>query len=433
MAKHNRSPLFTPLRPDEREALRVEFRNTKLYRLLRDSKRYIKSSRVSQSQAESLSKRWSTMTPRAAVDEILRTPAAAAAATIVRYARGAGSGVIRKLLDYLGPVGQLIRMVGGGLRRANSASLKSLIQLLQGAGYEVLPPQSVIKANPNSKFLKTLAERGARASRAYLETINRTLPPETEGGYRPIPSGDEYGIEPVRPSAIRPNALPGGIDPFTKGGKLRKSVTLPIEPVEFDQFPIEPGPRKKVAEDEQREIERRKPKSRRFDVEHPIVTGEPVKAVGSDNVHSFSYDYDKANLYIRFWHHQRGAAGKDEKIPGALYRYAHVPPSVFLGLMKANSKGGYVWDHIRIRGTVSGHQFDYQLVGVATNGYLPRKATNKADGEWYIRRQVKVAGSQRWLSSSLPNEKVRGAGVAPNRGSPNRGRPNDGRPPDGRP
>jgi hypothetical protein len=51
-----------------------------------------------------------------------------------------------------------------------------------------------------------------------------------------------------------------------------------------------------------------------------------------------------------------------------------------MGLYALRNKGGgdgpgsWVWDALRIRGTVSGHQKDYELVGIMGN-YVPRKAT----------------------------------------------------------
>ena len=62
---------------------------------------------------------------------------------------------------------------------------------------------------------------------------------------------------------------------------------------------------------------------------------------------------------------------------------------VFLTMYNAPSKGIFVWDEIRIRGTVSGHKFDYRLEAVR-NGYVPRKATMTPAGEMYLPRSVKV-------------------------------------------
>lgn len=169
--------------------------------------------------------------------------------------------------------------------------------------------------------------------------------------------------------------------------------------------------------------------TRAFPKSHPIVTGDMQTTPDSSNVHSFGYDVDNWFLYVRF----KAAAQRGQKerpqAPGSLYQYANVPPKVFLGMLRASSKGTYIWDNIRIRGTYSGHRFDYTLVGISGN-YVPRKATLSAEGEVFLRREVRTLGGNT-LRSSRPNQLVRPlvSTGAPNRGNngrpppPNRGRP----------
>ena len=103
--------------------------------------------------------------------------------------------------------------------------------------------------------------------------------------------------------------------------------------------------------------------------------------------------------------------------PGSLYRYSGVTPEEFLSLYNLRDGGGgggpgdWVWDHLRVRGTVSGHQKDYELVGVMS-GYVPRKATVKpimeqgrsvGFKEVFIPRRVKSLEGQ-WMRSSRPEE-----------------------------
>lgn len=81
-----------------------------------------------------------------------------------------------------------------------------------------------------------------------------------------------------------------------------------------------------------------------------------------------------------------------------------------------------MWSNLRIRGTVSGHKFDYRLSGI-TNGYVPRKATIIGSEEWFIKRSFKGErnGETRVFTSG---EDMR-ARYIPNRGRPeppNRGR-----------
>lgn len=170
----------------------------------------------------------------------------------------------------------------------------------------------------------------------------------------------------------------------------------------------------------------------KFPASHPIVTKKKVEAPSSTNVNWYLFDVDTQTLYIRF-----DAPKTNErpgKRPGPLYSYAHVPPAVFLQMLAATSKGGFVWDKIRVRGTVSGHRYDYQLVAVR-EGYVPRKATLLADGEWYLERTIRTQnrkGQVKLLRSraSAPVTQFTnfpGGRSGPNRGRPNRGTPNRGK------
>jgi hypothetical protein len=176
----------------------------------------------------------------------------------------------------------------------------------------------------------------------------------------------------------------------------------------------------------------------KYPPDHPIVTGEMVPTPGSSNVHSFGYDLDSGYLYVRFY--QAEPEGKRRTRPGPLYRYAGVSPEEFLSLLTAGSKGDWVWHHLRIPGTHSGHQKDYELVGI-TGGYVPRKATvvkNPVTGqleEWFVKRQVKT--ERGWITSALATERApdvdelgwgpkpqyppRGWPNRPDTGAPNRG------------
>jgi hypothetical protein len=103
----------------------------------------------------------------------------------------------------------------------------------------------------------------------------------------------------------------------------------------------------------------------------------------SSNVYSYSYDIDTSTLYVRFQSHMvYGTAG-------SLYSYSNVPPELFLKMYSAPSKGTFIWDNIRIRGTVTGHRYDYSLVAVRQN-YVPRKATMTSKGEMLMPRTMRV-------------------------------------------
>ncbi len=162
---------------------------------------------------------------------------------------------------------------------------------------------------------------------------------------------------------------------------------------------------------------------RRFDRRHPIVTAEMVETPDSTNVCGFAYHADAGALYVRFW------ADEDRTSKGSLYRYEGVTPEEFLKLYRVRTRGDrhspgikspgtFVWEVLRIAGTISGHRKDYHLAGVA-RGYVPRKVT---EYEYVARRFRTVKGE--WLTSALRPGPV----GFPNRGTPRTGAPNRGAP-----
>lgn len=182
--------------------------------------------------------------------------------------------------------------------------------------------------------------------------------------------------------------------------------------------------------------------SRQYDSDDPVFSGEMVP-VDSSNVHSIGYIFNAANptqgtLKVRYLQDKPGSHGKKSG-PGPLYYYSPINPAVFDSFVQAASKGRFVWDRLRIRGTVSGHRVPYELKGIV-NGYVPRKATRYGQNEYFIGRRIHVqsqtTGERRHFTSSLPDEFVQNLGAnrrgpnfpAPPRGTPNRGRPNRGRP-----
>lgn len=172
------------------------------------------------------------------------------------------------------------------------------------------------------------------------------------------------------------------------------------------------------------------------DESDPIITGEMVD-VESSNVHSIGFIWNGDNamagtLKVRFLQ-SRGK--RQAKGPGPLYYYYNVHPFVFQSFRDAASKGKFVWDRLRIRGTVSGHQYRYALKGFV-NGYVPRQAKRYGENEYFVQRRVtaesQTSGQRKTFTSTLPDRFVQTARPQqPNRGLPNRGRPappNRGRP-----
>lgn len=174
----------------------------------------------------------------------------------------------------------------------------------------------------------------------------------------------------------------------------------------------------------------------------PILTGEMIPVVSS-NVHSIGFIWNpqspaKGTLKVRFLGRDRG---KGRRGGGAMYHYFGVNPAVFDAFRIAASKGKFVWDRLRVRGTVSGHQFQYELAMLEKDGYVPRKATRYGDNEYYIGRQVQDLQGNTYRSqledefvqklgrNRKPPSVIAGRGAPPpNRGRPgppNRGRPNN--------
>lgn len=187
-------------------------------------------------------------------------------------------------------------------------------------------------------------------------------------------------------------------------------------------------------------------RARNGDPNDPVFSGEMVE-VQSSNVHSIGFLWNDTNpmqgtLKVRFLQNSRKGKGR---IAGPLYYYYNVNPGVFDAFLRAGSPGGFVWDRLRIRGTVSGHRFHYELRGIS-EGYLPRKATRYGNNEYFTGRRAQFqnvrTGQTQEFESQLPDQFVQTLNpprrgpqgfVPPDRGSPDRGGPNRGRPNRGRP
>lgn len=208
-------------------------------------------------------------------------------------------------------------------------------------------------------------------------------------------------------------------------------LSLPGERQRIEQPPVTPTPGggtgdRPAPASEDREWIVKVVNGRRYRIRRnsPLITGEMIR-VKSSNVHSIGYiwnDDDPAHgtLKVRFLDHRKGRNGK----AGAGYQYFRVHPEIFRLFLKASSKGKFVWDRLRIRGTVSGHQYRYSISELASDGYTPRKARNINGQEWFLKRKVTGKDGRVYISQ-LPKQLVgryRPQGGGPNRGTPNRGR-----------
>lgn len=226
---------------------------------------------------------------------------------------------------------------------------------------------------------------------------------------------------PERPEWMQPKTAPssGG------GGKGRGPVTVGRSPSPEPEHFREATPEGYV---EKQVMGRRY----RLSVDDPIITGEMIDVVSS-NVHSIGYEWNqesptKGTLRVRFL--EKSGRKSRTRAAGPLYDYFGVHPEVFMAFQAAASKGKFVWDRLRVRGTVSGSRFQYELEDTGSTSYIPRKATRLGPNEYYLKREHR--GNQ----SQLEDEFVQRIGInrhgpqgfVPNRGTPNRGTPNRGRP-----
>lgn len=91
--------------------------------------------------------------------------------------------------------------------------------------------------------------------------------------------------------------------------------------------------------------------------------------------------------------------------PGARYAYYNTPPDLFQKMKDSYSRGKFVWDKLRVRGTIHGHQYAYSLVSAqvlpgAGGAYVPRRATKSG----FKTRTLAEAGTGRrgFVTSTLP-------------------------------
>ena len=215
------------------------------------------------------------------------------------------------------------------------------------------------------------------------------------------------------------------INNLLSGGSKKPPAPPIAPPAAPEQDPHKPS-RKKPRKTE--DVDFGNDRTKRIRKTDPALNGEMIP-VTSSNVHSIGFQADDpeemrtrtGTLLIRYL----GEHGGKRSGPGPLYGYFGVPIHVFQEFRRAASKGRFVWDDVRVRGTISGHQYAYQLMDIQGD-HVPRQAGLKRghDGEYFLRRRFMRDGKT--LESQLPERKVRSSG--PNRAAPNRGKPNNGRP-----
>lgn len=364
MGNFSSSPLFQRAAKALRQTAQQEFLRTDFGRLLREMRRVGEKTTWGPGDAperfEQFVRRWGSTTPQQAIRQIMGSEFGEVVRQVRRYSQGGSMGrkVIGEFLASLGPAGKLINAIA-----THSESI---------AGGKRGSIQANLKAAAD--FLRAFgAEALLPKGRGSLEDVNRG-----------IAAAQQY-LNDHAPELIRgkrPGIMAGTIQPQPG----RKTVDVPI------------GQR-----------------TGRFAPNHPVVTGEMIRVGGSSNVWEYGYDIRSGYLYIRFAAHDRNHRVTG---PGSLYRYSGISPDQFVSLMRASSKGDWIWDVLRIRGTQSGHHYDYELVGV-TGDYVPRKSTvaplmrvgprggltQVGVHEIYLPRQVRSLDGK-YLMSSRPLEPV---------------------------
>lgn len=374
------SPLFQEASRQVRQMAMRQLRESTFGRLVSEVETAVRQSQRPQEQVRRAMRRFSSAArPDNAIRELMGTNFGGLVREIQRYSKhnSASEKLVAEFLDTLGPAGHLIRgLIDPAKTSTINRELQAAMNVIRAFGGEVLPGTRWATVGD--------VERGLQAALQRLQ---------------------EYGFEVVG-SKGPPRRSP-------EPDEGRKTID------------VEMGYRRGT---------------RRVPADHPMLTGDMVEASASTNVYEFGYDIDAGYLYVRFQNpHPAGSRGS----PGPLYKYSGVTPDEFLSLYRLRNSGGgdgpgaWVWDVLRIRGTVSGHHKDYELVGVmdreivrggktvgTQKNYVPRKATVRPTyeyvgkrgqplkkprktgvEEWYEQREVKTHQG-RWVRSVLPTARV---------------------------
>lgn len=361
-----------------REQARREFQQSEAGKLLAEVQRLPRGGRISPYALRQVSRQVERLSMRGVLSQLRGSEFGGLIGDVERYA---GRNVVSTILRELGPLGSflesLIRPRGRAMAGV-SGELAAAANLLKAFGFTVQAPDRRPAAQRRSNSVAD--------ARALLESLGFTVTP------------------PGKPKTAPPKR---------SGGTRRKKAGSQ------QTWTVAVGGRQRT-----------------YAANDPAMTGEMIE-VESSNVHSIGYIWNwddpmKGTLQVRFL---QSSKGQQRKSAGPLYYYYGVHPEVFEAFQRAASKGEFVWDRLRVRGTVSGHRFHYDLKGV-TGGYVPRKATRYGQNEYFIRRSVRARdrdGNIHELESELADERVGSLerGI-PNRGIPDRGVPDRGTPNRGR-
>lgn len=368
------SPLFQTAAREVRRAASAAFERSTLGRLDREIQRLRRDPAASGKAAQLAEKYRKKLSPHNLGRELRSTPLGRMISEVERYAKGEGLAkeLAMQLLGALGPFGRILQQA---MRQTGK-----LTGVLDDQAAQLKLAEEMIKTHGGEVFWSLPS---------LLSAADRLR----EGGY------ETSRVEDLK--APRRRRVQDEI--------TGEDLVMPGRRTETDVSRFEESPAGGVR------IDKRTPEGKW------LTTGIFVSVeANSSNVHSIAYDVDARQLYVRF----QGGRGKRRGGPGPLYRYDEVFADEARALYRARntSAGGWVWDNLRIRGTVAGHKKTYRLVGIS-GGYVPRRALWHGGKEWYVQRQIQMKGKT--LVSGLPTQLVPTAhkDATPNRGKPNTGRP----------
>ncbi len=255
---------------------------------------------------------------------------------------------------------------------------------------------------------------GEKRQQSQLEAAQRLL---EAAGYRIDSRTDRIEPPPI-PSGRTPIPPPINTPPTDRGRSQPPPPPRNPDPTAPPPVQQPPGYRGHFGFDSRAAYRPGETREDRYGVE--VLTPQ------SSNVYSFSYRTESSTLFVTYkaseihnvrvgaarkkggsrqLRSQGGVHGKKLDSAGARYAYLDVPKRVYDRMILAQSKGKFVWDELRVRGTIYGHKFRYLLWNGAVTGggnlYIPRRATPQG----FALRSIAGAatrGVRNFRSSTLP-------------------------------
>ncbi len=297
-------------------------------------------------------------------------------------ARNPQNGTTTRLANAAQQVRRLLGGINGGLDAALLDLVQTAERLLRArrAGWAAGLTQA-LNANGNpigaAMAQNILNRQNAAISKAIedklrqVATITEQVAPELFGRPRPSRTPEQAGGTRL-PSAAEPVQPQAQNDLMPQGQRRMPNGMIEVTGPGFKRY---------------------------YSANDPVLTGRMIPVRVSSNVHSIGYQMNPKDpahgiMFVRYLQPDGGhgpGQTSDRKVAGPTYGYKGVHPDVFRGFQRAVSKGTFVWDNLRVRGTIHGHQYPYYLARIA-QGYVPRRIQVRNGNQlWYgTRRNVAV-------------------------------------------